>query len=77
MKDAPGIAHLMTPYVSQWLASWPANPTLEAVEERINRAEKAMQSRCELHFRIEERERSVTVGYVSVHNRQRIPASAI
>jgi len=66
LTDAPAIANLMTPDISEWLASWPANPTVEAVRERIIRAEKAMQQKRELHFRIEECERNVTVGYVSV-----------
>jgi ribosomal-protein-alanine N-acetyltransferase len=66
LKDARAMAEIMTPDVSRWLASWPTNPTVEAVTERIGRAVSAMHKRCELPFRIEERERNVTVGYVSV-----------
>jgi RimJ/RimL family protein N-acetyltransferase len=66
VKDAHAIAAIMTPDVSRWLASWPANPTIEAVTERLIRAENGMQQKRELHFRIEERERNQTVGYVSV-----------
>jgi ribosomal-protein-alanine N-acetyltransferase len=66
VKDASEIAAIMTPDVSRWLASWPANPTVEVIAERIIRAENAMQEKRELHFRIEERERSMTAGYVSV-----------
>ena len=66
MKDARAIAEIMTPDVSRWLASWPANLTVEAVTERLSRAQNAMRQKRELHFRIEERERSLTVGYVSV-----------
>jgi ribosomal-protein-alanine N-acetyltransferase len=66
VDDAPVIADLMTPDVSRWLASWPANPTVEAVTERITRAQSAMRENRELHFRIEERERNLMVGYVSV-----------
>src|SRR5262245_46959316 len=66
LKDARVIADIMTADVSRWLASWPANPTVEAVAERISRALSAMQEKRELHFRIEEREQNLTVGYVSV-----------
>lgn len=66
LKDARAIADIMTPDISRWLASWPANPTVEAVTERISRAQTAIQQKRELHFRIEERERNLTVGYVSV-----------
>jgi [ribosomal protein S5]-alanine N-acetyltransferase len=66
LKDATAIAAIMTPDVSRWLASWPANPSIETVGERIVRARKAMRENRELHFRIEERERNRTVGYVSV-----------
>jgi [ribosomal protein S5]-alanine N-acetyltransferase len=66
LKDARAIAAIMTPDLSRWLASWPANPTVEAVTEHISRAQNAMQKRRELHFRIEARERNLTVGYVSV-----------
>jgi ribosomal-protein-alanine N-acetyltransferase len=66
MNDARAIAEIMTPDVSRWLASWPANPSLEAMTERLSRAQNAMRQKRELHFRIEERERNLTVGYVSV-----------
>src|SRR5579871_1347517 len=66
LKDSHAIAEIMTADVSRWLASWPSNPTPEAVAERIGRAYNAMQQRRELPFRIEECERNVTVGYVSV-----------
>jgi len=66
LKDARTIADIMTTDVSRWLASWPANPTVEAVTQRISRAQKAMQEQRELHFRIDECERNLTVGYVSV-----------
>ena len=66
LKDAVTIAEMMTPDVSRWLASWPPNPTVEAVIERIRRAQHAMQQKRELHFRIEECEQDRTVGYVSV-----------
>jgi RimJ/RimL family protein N-acetyltransferase len=66
MKDACAIAEIMTPDVSRWLASWPANPTVEVVTERLSRAQNAMHEKRELHFRIEERSRNLTVGYVSV-----------
>jgi RimJ/RimL family protein N-acetyltransferase len=66
LKDARAIADIMAPEISRWLASWPAEPTVEAVTERITRAQSAMQQKRELHFRIEERERTLTVGYVSV-----------
>lgn len=66
LKDARAITDLMTQDVSRWLASWPANPTVEAVAVRISRVLNAMQQKRELHFRIEERERDLTVGYVSV-----------
>jgi ribosomal-protein-alanine N-acetyltransferase len=66
LKDAGTIAELMTPDVSRWLASWPANPTVEAVTERLSRVQDAMQQKRELHFRIEEREQSLPIGYVSV-----------
>jgi hypothetical protein len=62
IQDAPAIADLMTPDVSQWLASWPANPTVEAVIERITRAQNAMQEKRELHFRIAERERNLSAS---------------
>jgi RimJ/RimL family protein N-acetyltransferase len=66
LKDAHAIKNIMTPEVSWWLASWPAKPTIEAVTERIRDAQSAMQQKRELHFRIEERERNLTAGYVSV-----------
>ena len=66
LKDAGALADIMTPEVSRWLASWPANPAVEAVAERIKRAQKAMQENRELHFRIEERARNLRAGYVSV-----------
>jgi ribosomal-protein-alanine N-acetyltransferase len=66
LKDAHAIAGIMTPDVTRWLASWPANPTVEAVTERITRAQNAIQEKRELHFRIEEREGNAIVGYVSV-----------
>ena len=58
LNDADAIARLMTPDVSQWLASWPASPTVEAMTERIGHAQNAIQEKRELHFRIEEREES-------------------
>src|SRR5262245_49413260 len=66
LKDAHAIAAIMTPDVSRWLASWPANPTIEAVTERLIRAQNGMQQKRELHFRIEECEQNQTVGYASV-----------
>jgi RimJ/RimL family protein N-acetyltransferase len=66
LKDASAIAEIMTPDVSRWLASWPPNLTVEAAAERISRAQSAMQEKRELHFRVEERERNLTIGYVSV-----------
>jgi len=66
LKDASAIAEIMTPDVSRWLASWPPNLTVEAATERISRAQSAMQEKRELHFRVEERERNLTIGYVSV-----------
>jgi ribosomal-protein-alanine N-acetyltransferase len=66
LKDVRAIAGILTPDVTRWLASWPADPTIEAVAVRISRAQNAMQQKRELHFRIEEREGSLTVGYVSV-----------
>jgi len=66
LKDASAIAKIMTPDVSRWLASWPPDPTVEMVEGRITRAQHAMRLKHELHFRIEERDRNLTVGYVSV-----------
>jgi [ribosomal protein S5]-alanine N-acetyltransferase len=66
LKDARALAEIMTPEVSRRLASWPDNPTIEAVTERISRAQNAMQEKRELHFRIEEHEGNLTVGYVSV-----------
>jgi RimJ/RimL family protein N-acetyltransferase len=66
LEDARVIAGIMTADVSQWLASWPANLTVETIAERISRAHLAMQEKRELHFRIEEREQNQTVGYVSI-----------
>jgi [ribosomal protein S5]-alanine N-acetyltransferase len=66
LKDTDAVAAIMTPEISRWLASWPAEPTIEAITERIRRAQSAMQQKRELHFRIEERERNLTAGYVSV-----------
>ncbi len=65
-NDASAIAGIMTPDVARWLASWPTDPTIEAVSERIGRVQNAIEEKRELHFRIEERERNMTVGYVSV-----------
>jgi RimJ/RimL family protein N-acetyltransferase len=66
LDDADAIADIMTPDVSRWLATWPANPTVESVADRLSRAYGAMQEKRELPFRIEEREQNLTVGYVSV-----------
>jgi RimJ/RimL family protein N-acetyltransferase len=66
LNDADAIAGIMTSDVSRWLASWPANPTVEVITERISRAQNAMHEKRELHFRIEEREANAIVGYVSV-----------
>src|SRR5262245_51277077 len=53
LKDAHAIAAIMTPDLSRWLASWPANPTIEAVTERLIRSQNGTQQKRELHLRIE------------------------
>ncbi len=66
VKDGVAIAELMTPDVSRWLVSWPANPTVDEVTARIGRAMAAILDKRELHFCVEERERHSIAGYVSV-----------
>lgn len=64
--DAARIAAMITPAVSQWLASWPVPFTLEMAVERIVAARKATEEREALAFVVERRSDGALLGWIGI-----------
>ena len=65
-RDAPAAARLMTPAVSQWLASWPSPLDESGAAARLRRMREATLQGQALCFAIEGREDNVLMGMVLV-----------
>jgi ribosomal-protein-alanine N-acetyltransferase len=64
--DAPGIARLMTPAISRWLASWPLPLTVEAAANKIAQAQTMVAEQRGLQFVIERKLDCALMGWVRV-----------
>src|SRR5438270_9667979 len=64
--DASVLVALMTPGVSRWLASWPADLTEAAVIAKIVEARTAIVTQQALHFLIERRADQAAMGWIRV-----------
>ena len=65
-EDASRISEMMTPVVSQWVASWPIPFTLEMAAERITNARKAADGETALPCAIERRSDGALLGWIGV-----------
>jgi ribosomal-protein-alanine N-acetyltransferase len=65
-RDAPAAAHLMTPAVSQWLASWPSPLDEPGAAARLRRMRDATVQGQALCFAIEGRNDGALMGLVMV-----------
>ena len=65
-RDAPAAARLMTPAVSQWLASWPSPLDEAGAAARLRRMREATTLGQALCFAIEPREAGTLMGLVMI-----------
>ena len=64
--DAEGLAAMMTPGVSRWVASWPVPCTPDMAAERIAAARRAAGARDALPFAVERRSDGALLGWMGV-----------
>jgi RimJ/RimL family protein N-acetyltransferase len=64
--DAASLVRLMTPDISRWLATWPAQVDLGEARRRILEAQHDLQSGRAMHWVIEHRERSLVLGWIRI-----------
>jgi ribosomal-protein-alanine N-acetyltransferase len=65
-RDAADAARLMTPGVSQWLASWPSPLDEAGAAARLHRMREATLEGTALCFAIEQREAGTLIGLVMI-----------
>ena len=68
---------MMTPAVSQWTASWPAEMSLEVVLERMERARLRAVGGNALMYAVERRADGALMGWIGLHRSADDPARAI
>jgi ribosomal-protein-alanine N-acetyltransferase len=64
--DAPALARLVTPGISQWLLSWPDSIGVDEIGERIKKARAAVAGGNALFFVIELKPGRTPIGWISV-----------
>jgi ribosomal-protein-alanine N-acetyltransferase len=65
-EQAGAIAHLMTPSLSQWLASWPSPVSEDDVRQRIRKARLARDAGIEASWLVHLRDSDVVIGWVHI-----------
>nr|WP_269153977.1 GNAT family N-acetyltransferase [Methylobacterium currus] len=75
-EDAEATSAMMTPAVSQWLASWPLPFTVAMARERIATARATAESRQALSLAVTARDTGELLGWIMLHRTREDPRKA-